>query len=72
MRKIKISLAAVAFALTMGATFLANGYENDAPNDCSSVTFSPTGDLDSDNCDRVDEQLCCYELNSDTQIRKSL
>lgn len=71
MNKLKMSIAALALVLTVGATFATNAKTKAAPNDCSLTPNQPTGTLNSANCAAPREIFCCYLINTSTQVLKA-
>lgn len=69
MKKVKISIAALALILTAGVTFAANySSSSSAPVECQTLPESQGGGSPvTRECDGLTD-ICCYELNSDTPI----
>jgi hypothetical protein len=71
MKRVKISIAAIAFAFAIGGTFIAKSSTVTAPDDCA-VQIGDPGTLNSaTDCDHVNEATCCFLVSNDQEIRKS-
>ena len=70
MKQLKVSIAAMAFILTVGVSYATQATSASAPNDCSLTPNSPTGTLDSDNDCPGDGRFCCYLINSEIEVEK--
>jgi len=71
MKKIKLSLAAIALMLSVGAAFATHKVEQSSAGAlCWTQPNQGGTSFDSDLCDRVPDVTCCY-LSDNTEIKKS-